>query len=62
MIKPDWKDSPPWANWLAMDDDGEWYWFELEPIFRYGVWIGGGGKIEIIKPRLSGKKTKESRP
>lgn len=30
-MKPDWKDAPDWANWLAMDADGTWYWFEYEP-------------------------------
>jgi hypothetical protein len=30
--KPDWKNAPDWANWLAMDANGEWHWFEFEPI------------------------------
>lgn len=30
-MKPDWKDAPEWADYLAMDGDGEWYWFEVEP-------------------------------
>lgn len=30
-MKPDWKDAPEWAQWLAMDPDGDWYWFEAEP-------------------------------
>lgn len=30
-MKPDWKDAPNWANWLAMEGDGAWYWFEFEP-------------------------------
>jgi hypothetical protein len=30
-VKPDWKDAPEWANWLAMDEDGSWYWYESEP-------------------------------
>ena len=34
MNKPDWKDAPEWANYLAMDSDEEWYWHEMEP------WIG----------------------
>jgi len=31
-MKPDWKDAPEWANWLAMDKDGCWEWYEVEPI------------------------------
>lgn len=31
MSKPDWKDAPEWANFLAQDEGGEWYWYEHEP-------------------------------
>lgn len=30
-MKPDWKDAPEWANWLAMDSDGGWWWHEKKP-------------------------------
>lgn len=30
-MKPSWGDAPEWANWLAMDLDGDWFWFEDEP-------------------------------
>ena len=30
-MKPDWKDAPEWAEWLAMDEDGLWGWFEKQP-------------------------------
>ena len=33
-MKPDWKDAPEWAMWLAMDEDGEWWWYEDEPFLR----------------------------
>jgi len=48
--KPDWKDAPEWANWLAQDEDGEWPWFEEEPTsceddgFFGGLWWGPVGK------------------
>lgn len=29
--KPQWKDAPVWANYLAMDDCDEWCWYEREP-------------------------------
>ena len=40
MNKPNWKDAPEWANYLAMDSDGSWYWFELEPWYDEpnGIW------------------------
>ncbi len=30
-MKPDWKDAPGWANYLAMDANGNWFWHEDEP-------------------------------
>ena len=30
-MKPDWKTAPEWANYLACDYNGRWYWYELEP-------------------------------
>lgn len=29
MNKPDWKDAPEWANWLAQDGEGQWIWLGL---------------------------------
>lgn len=26
------KDAPDWANWIAMDNDDEVYWYESKPI------------------------------
>jgi hypothetical protein len=31
VMKPEWKDAPEWANWLAMDGDGIWVWFQDRP-------------------------------
>lgn len=31
---PRWKDAPDWANWLAQDGDGSWYWYE-QPIYAH---------------------------
>jgi hypothetical protein len=37
--KPSWENSPVWAQWLACDVDGDWFWFELEPVpLVGGVW------------------------
>lgn len=38
MNKPDWKDAPEWAQYLAMDENGEWYWYEQAPNARGGGW------------------------
>lgn len=48
---PRWKDAPDWANWLAQDGDGSWYWYE-HPIYAredYDAWYeqhGFGGRID----------------
>ena len=38
MNKPEWKDAPDWAQWLAMDANGDWYWYELEPDYNGEEW------------------------
>lgn len=35
--KPDWKDAPEAANYLAMDGDGTWCWFETEPSWEDSI-------------------------
>lgn len=30
-MKPDWKDAPEWANFMAMDCNDDWYWYEKKP-------------------------------
>ena len=37
-MKPDWKDAPEWANWLAQDCDGEWLWYSNKPTLSDGFW------------------------
>lgn len=39
MSQPDWKDAPEWAQWLAMDEDGQWCWFVGEPSKYNYVWM-----------------------
>jgi hypothetical protein len=31
-MKPDWKDAPEWAKYVAQDSDETWWWYEAEPI------------------------------
>ncbi|XQA74642.1 hypothetical protein ACM9XA_03635 [Xanthomonas sacchari] len=38
MSKPSWDDAPDWAQWLAMDADGQWYWYESKPEWHFGTW------------------------
>jgi hypothetical protein len=43
-IKPDWRGAPVWANFLAQDGDGEWYWFECRPVPLKGQWRAKDGQ------------------
>lgn len=39
MNKPDWKDAPEWANWMAQDECGSWGFFAKKPtIFADYCW------------------------
>ena len=46
-MKPDWKDAPEWANWMAMDDDGTWFWFENKPKKESWGFRDSGGEYHI---------------
>lgn len=41
MNKPDWKDAPDWANWLAQDKDGEYCWWNIRPALAASLWAQG---------------------
>lgn len=60
-MKPDWKDAPEWANYLAMDKTGDWYWYENEPSAGSVDWLSNGG---LAGPCPAGEweETLESRP
>ena len=64
MNKPNWTDAPEWAQWLAQDSDGEWYWFEEEPMLAEDRDDTGDGvfmypvseyKFNILNSELAGK-------
>jgi hypothetical protein len=42
MNKPDWKNAPSWAKYLAMDEDKSWWWYEEAPYEEYGRWCSIG--------------------
>jgi len=63
--KPDWKDAPEWAQFVAQDEDGGWWWYECEPDQSSGVWSHNrtGGRVQGAVIRVSGwKETLEARP
>lgn len=62
-MKPDWKDAPNEALFLAQDDDGNWHWFEDRPVYvrASGEWYADFGMMKCpAYPR--GIDTLERRP
>lgn len=68
---PAWKDAPDWANWLAQDSGGSWYWYEC-PIYANEddeVWYeqkGFDGRIEgageAAERNPDWRNTRQARP
>lgn len=56
-MKPSWDDAPPWANYLAMDSDGSWYWYENEPVTSYGGWNVRGKHDQYTNRYISAHAT-----
>lgn len=49
MNKPSWDSAPEWANYLAMDEDGTWWWYQNEPVpisDSRNIWASGNGVSE----------------
>lgn len=62
MSKPSWDDAPEWAQWLAQDQDGSWWWFEWAPQRQQEAW-NFGGKAQIAKGEfLDWEESLEARP
>ena len=42
--RPSWQHAPEWAEFLACDNDGHWWWYESRPHVEIasGRWISGG--------------------
>lgn len=43
--KPSWDEAPEWAEWLAQDSNGEYWWFRKEPGKKNGEWGGSDGTV-----------------
>jgi hypothetical protein len=64
-MKPSWDDAPMWANYLAMNPDGSWKWWECEPEPSHGAWWATTltGKTLAATPREEAwQDTLEPRP
>ena len=43
-MKPSWDEAPEWANYLAMDKNGQWFWFMEEPYDTSSFWMSTSAK------------------
>lgn len=41
--------TPPWLNWLAMEEDGRWYFYTHEPSFTGWEWVPAEEDSDFIK-------------
>lgn len=65
MSKPDWKDAPEGFDWLAMDEDGGWRWYNQEPEAMSVSWVTDNGDFEMAdgeESELAWWETLERRP
>lgn len=62
MSKPNWKDAPMWATYLAMDSTSIWYWHEHEPKQKYGLWNSTGLNSRSEDNYIMSADTLEKRP
>lgn len=64
--KPSWNDAPEWANWLAQDHDGKWWWYKSEPFMAAAVekFYDGGQYLQVNHGKVIGnwQDTLEQRP
>lgn len=49
MSKPNWDDAPEWAQYLTLESDGEWSWWEVIPLYSEGGWWRQGSKCQIAQ-------------
>lgn len=60
FLKPSWDDAPEWANWVAMDKDGSWWWHDHKPAIKEGHWVSCSG-IQRIDPNLGWEQSLRAR-
>lgn len=52
-----WNDAPEWANWLAQDMDGSWWWFEQKPSLGTHCFHNTKGKFSKVNLSDNWKKS-----
>ena len=59
-----WQLAPDWAQWAAMDADGEWWWYENEPEISHILWRHTNGLLYCFNfpPCTNWRESKRQRP
>jgi hypothetical protein len=52
-------DVPEWANWMAPDTDGKWYFYEYEPVVPGNRWHGWAALIGKVSYAYKSEKPKD---
>ena len=66
--KPSWHDAPDWAEWLAQDQSGSWWWYDKKPVSGGSMFLecSGGEHAQTAKgeyaPNPNWRETLERRP
>ena len=64
MTKPEWKDAPDWANYLAQEGDLCWWWYADKPRYvpEHKIWFVFGSKKMRASDPSDLECTLESKP
>ena len=46
---PNWDNAPKWANWLAQDLSGRWWWYENKPEPHATRWVAQNSRCEPVE-------------
>lgn len=51
--KPTWAEAPHWANWLAQDYVGAWFWYSHPPVpdEEYRAWAASDPETLVLLHR-----------
>ena len=59
-----WAHAPNWANYLAMDGKGEWYYFEHKPekVLCGDIWLPKTGRYGAVIEYIDWETSLQERP
>ena len=57
---PDWSEAPEWANYHAVDADGEECWYGCKPELGHISWLAQNERWEIIDPPIASSDWKDT--